>query len=567
MNEPTMDELNRQNREILDARLAASDLQRFRPPHIFWRRCNLRILMVTDNLSFSPTDDFGLGTFVKILLDTTRYGRPRITLANIGPWRAAHANPDYQGEDRIVDRIQNFRFDNPDHFSADKFDVVFLFGITSNYASSLRNGGTLEDTEIAALNAFQDGDGGLFATGDHGRLGWALCSRVARARDMRYWDNYPNSANSTNEVSMGGPRRNDTNVFRNGSNIFNDQSDDVPQTITPRIYQRSNALFRVRYPHPLLCGPNGIIRVMPDHPHEGECKIPDSLGETITVGASNAPEYPNATGGGARPVPEIISWNRVAAGRVSGSKDSTVAHSFPGICAYDGHRAGVGRVVTDATWHHFVNVNLVGIEGAGGVYGQGFLYSASGRASFEEIKSYYRNLMVWLCRPSLLNCIRSSLLLSVAIDARVQEAVLTTSGARIGTLNAKTLWLIGRHARDALGRFASLCQTHQFILELIPELTWRAFIDPWGPMERDDLDATVDNLPLMDLSPALDTVLGASIVSVYNAFFEKDRESLTKLSVEHVQDAGLEGAKEGLEQIQGELKATLGAAQAFNFLD
>lgn len=567
MNEPQMIHLNRQNREILEAKYKAADLERFKPPHIFWRRCKLRILMVTDSLSFSPSDDFGLGTFVKILLDTTRYGTPRITLANIGPWRASHANPDYSGESRIVDRIENFRFDNPDHFSSDKYDAVFLFGITSVYSNSLRNGGTLEDAEIEALNAFQDNKGGLFATGDHGRLGWALSSRVARARDMRYWDNYPNSADATNEVSMGGPRRNDTNVFRSGSNIFDDQSDDVPQTITPRIYQRSNAVFRVRYPHPLLCGPNGVIRVMPDHPHEGECKTPDSLDETITVGGGDEPEYPPATAGGARPVPEIISWNHVAAGRVSGSKDPTVAHSFPGICAYDGHRAGVGRVVTDATWHHFVNVNLVGKELGSGVHDQGFLYSAAGQAAFEEIKSYFRNLMVWLCRPSLLSCIRSSLLLSVAVNERVHEAVLTTSGAKIGKLNVKTIWLIGRHARNALGRFASQCQTHRLILDLIiPEISWRDFIDPWGPLKRDDLEDEITRLPLMDLSPVLDVVLGAAVVSVYNAFFEKDRKTLEKLSAEKVQEAGYAGAKEGLELAQRHLEETLGAAKALNLL-
>ncbi len=567
LNEPRTFQLNRQNREILEAKLNAADLERLRPPHIFWRRCKLRILMVTDRLSFSPTDDFGLGTFVKILLDTTRYGTPKVTLANIGPWRADHANPDYTGESRIVDRIQNFRFDNPDHFSTDKYDVVFLFGISSVYSNSLRNGGTLEDSEIEALNAFQDAKGGLFATGDHGRLGWALCSGVARARDMRYWDNYPNDADATNEVSMRGPRRNDTNAFRAGSNTFDDQSDDVPQTITPRIYQRSNGLFSVRYPHPLLCGPNGVIRVMPDHPHEGECKTPDSLNETIRVGASDEPEYPPATAGGARPVPEIVSWNRVAAGRTSSFKDPTVAHSFPGICAYDGHRAGVGRVVTDSTWHHFVNVNLVGKESGSGVYDQGFLYSAAGQAAFEEIKSYFRNLMVWLCRPSLLRCIRASLLLSIAVDARVHEAVLTTSGAKIGKLHVKTIWLIGRHARDALGRYASQCQTHRLILDLVlPELSWREFIDPWGPLELDDLEAETTRLQLVDLSPVLDVVLGAAVVSVYNSFFEKDRKSLEKLSVDKVQEAGYAGAKRGLKQAQRHLEETLGTAKGFNFL-
>ena len=46
---------------------------------------------------------------------------------------------------------------------------------------------------------------------------------------------------------------------------------------------------------------------MPDHPHEGECKTPVSLDETIVVNGGATAEYPNATGGGPRPQPEIIA--------------------------------------------------------------------------------------------------------------------------------------------------------------------------------------------------------------------------------------------------------------------
>lgn len=55
------------------------------------------------------------------------------------------------------------------------------------------------------------------------------------------------------------------------------------------------------------------------------------------------------------------------------------AHTFGAICAYDGWRAGpngVGRVVTDATWRHFINLNLVGGPPSGG---GGFPVSPEGR--------------------------------------------------------------------------------------------------------------------------------------------------------------------------------------------
>ena len=97
---------------------------------------------------------------------------------------------------------------------------------------------------------------------------------------------------------------------------------------------------------------------MPDHPHEGECVEPTDTNDAIDFGAPQGPEFPPATAGGVRPLPHVISTNTVPGGNVAelngALKDPTVPHSFGGICAYDGHLAGVGRVVTDATWHHFL---------------------------------------------------------------------------------------------------------------------------------------------------------------------------------------------------------------------
>lgn len=40
-------------------------------------------------------------------------------------------------------------------------------------------------------------------------------------------------------------------------------------------------------------------------------------------------------------------------------------HSFGLVSAYDGHPAGVGRITCDSTWHHFINVNLIGVLAGG----------------------------------------------------------------------------------------------------------------------------------------------------------------------------------------------------------
>jgi hypothetical protein len=108
----------------------------------------------------------------------------------------------------------------------------------------------------------------------------------------------------------------------------------------------------------------GRIDVFPDHPHEGQVKVPENLGLACRDGS---PEYPPATSGSGQVRPEIIARGRVAGGNTAsslngpGNKIPTRTHTFDVLAAYDGHRANVGRVVTDSTWHHFVNVKLIGI--------------------------------------------------------------------------------------------------------------------------------------------------------------------------------------------------------------
>jgi len=137
-----------------------------------------------------------------------------------------------------------------------------------------------------------NGGGGVFATGDHGALGVCLSGSIPRARSMRLWgDTSPNDA--LNEVSMTGPRRNDTNrIGPSAGSQFNDQSDVVPQPISPKMYQRWTGLWRYSYPHPLLCGPRGVIRVLPDHPHEGQCVLPANTNRSDTFAGYPIVEYP-----------------------------------------------------------------------------------------------------------------------------------------------------------------------------------------------------------------------------------------------------------------------------------
>jgi hypothetical protein len=515
---------------LLDEVLERHDAYRRHPLKIFpWllRPCRVRVLLVTDGgLDFSD-QDFGLSTFVTTLVnDTFHYVEFELTLAHL---RSNVTDAQVMvGAPGIARSIKNFRFDEPSHFAVDMYDQVWLFGIetffhSTSYDHRNNNKGTyppdrLGNVELSALSAFMNAGGGLFATGDHGLLGRNLGGSVTRARSMRLWG--PTSPNlSLDEVSMGGPRRNDTNrIGHDPGSQFDDQSDDVPQEIQPRLYSAQlSPFFHITYPHPLLCGPKGVIDVLPDHPHEGECVEPSNLGATYPF--DGTPEYPPAIGGGTL-APEVIARSSVPAGNDSdGSKLATVAHSFGAISAYDGHRAGIGRVVCDATWHHFVNINLVGeiSEPETSVKGRGFLASAAGEAHLAKIRAYYRNIAVWISPPLSHRCFTRKLIWALLYQHRVLEAVVATPQLELERTDVSLLFEIGIHARDVLGRTASRCQTLRWVLDLVleelPELIPE--IDPWVP-PRPEPDPPFP--PFVDPTPLVDIALGGALLALREEF-------------------------------------------------
>ena len=149
-------------------------------------------------------------------------------------------------------------------------------------------------------------------------------------------------------------------------------------------------------------------------------------------------------------------------------------------------------MVTDATWHHFVNVNLVGHIGepVGTPKSRGFLFSAQGQAHLEEIKAYYRNIAVWISRPANIVCMNRRLIWWLVWDARVMEATLTTVDIRLRTSTVHILWQIGKHARDALGRYAGQCQSNSlldWVLQPVASIKLKLALDPCVPRSDREL--------------------------------------------------------------------------------
>ncbi len=541
-------------------------------PELFypwWRRCSVKVLIVTDgNLNFGE-GDFGLSTFVRALKnDPPSRVQFNLTLAHINNVSDAQM---LSAEPGVSNRIKSFRFDNPVHFTADMYDQIWLFGIATNYAAVPGRGATLESNEINAIHAHMQRGGGVFATGDHGFLGQALCGGLPRVRGMRYWGDFPSSSDNQNQVSMTGPRRNDSNQEGNDTGTsFSDQSDDVPQPLDLLLYSSYGGFLRnARYPHPLMCGRMGRIDVFPDHPHEGECRVPVDMAQVF----GGAEEYPLGDDG-IQVEPEVVASGRVRAGNTTRStgpnpmKTPTVAQTFGVVSAYDGHRARVGRVVCDSTWHHFVNVNLIGVlEGNGfdefSIAGEsltkhdGFLSSPSGLAALSKIKNYYTNVGVWISPPERHTCFRRQVWWEMIFSDHLIEATLTSPDIALEKIPPSTLMHIGIHARDVFGRRAGRCQSLEWLIDWSREFIDVAWLDPWDPITRFQLLKGDPPLPAIDPMPMLDVALGAALISMRQQFpfpVEKITDEHDKIAMEAMSKGarfGIElAAKQTLEQFQ-----------------
>ncbi len=552
----SFDHLSAENRELLDVSLRRERLRRINPDLInpvLFPPCEVDILIVADGSIYFDDSDFGLETFVRTLLTSPgSYVEFNITLAHRDePDEFSSLPTDRQMLNYVSDiarRIKGFEFDDSSHFGSDMYDQVWLFGINGS-----RNAPT--DSELRAISEFMDGGGGLFATGDHGDLGKALSGEVPRARSMRLWDD------DSGRVGMTDDDRNDTN--RSGhdtSTDFYDQSDDIPQPIEPRMYHQQRGIVRSSFPHPLLCGPDGVIRVMPDHPHEGECVEPTDTSQTYSFDGYTIEEYPPGTGSSPRPLPEIISTSSVPAGNKAADdgfeKFATESQNFGGICAYDGHSAGVGRVVTDATWHHFLNVNLVGYSsGSTSTKRQGFLASSSGQDHLDEIKTYFRNIAVWISPESRISCMNTRTIWDLLYNDRVIEAVSTRPDITFEISDVRHVYDVGRHARDALGNYASQCQSRRLAIDLIrPHLEEEllAELDPWRPKSEEEVQRRSMEIPWTSPEPILELGLGGALIALREEFSDPGPDSH-----EEVEEAFDEVVNYGVERALGMAEETL----------
>jgi len=540
---------------------------------IFFRPCRVKVLLVADGgLDFSP-GNFGLSTFLEILhTPPGPYVKFDITVGH----RSTFANDTMvaMGNPAVVRSIKGIRFDNPDHFTPTMYDQVWLFGIITSIPTKAQPSPSdwtnrPTDAELRNISEFMDKGGGLFVTGDHGALGSALCGHIPRARSMRLWFAQTGPYGNPVAPDMNSPQRNDTNrPGANGVFDFDDQSDDIPQEIIPKYYTKKISIWkRIRWPHPLLCGPKGVIKVLPDHPHEGECVAPYEFNRSFTFNGYTSKEYPNALEGGGQIVPEVVAFSTVLPG--NNVKDPTVAQTFGAISAYDGELAGVGRVVADATWHHFVNINLIGYPGAADpVKTQGFLASPAGQKHFEEIKAYYRNIAVWISPTAKRRCMRRHVIWYLLWDHRLLEAVSAGTPLKLRGSSIDLILSVGRHARDAMGKFAGRCQTEVWLLDylkwLLPQRIFE-ILNPWDipkfDKRREIPLPEPDPVPWFDPDPIMDIALGGGIIALREEFPEANPAVVTKAE-NSLDDILLSGSQRAMQQSIGTIDLSIKGAES-----
>jgi hypothetical protein len=406
---------------------------------------DLKVLVVADGarFTFGPrqstsqanADYFGVSDFVAALRGSTA---PTIQVDT------AHRRGATFAGSTDVDTSLGLTFPGDFVFTSidlSTYDVLWLFGDEGLNGGSpgSSHDAEISDDEKIAIATFMDSGGGLFAVGDHDGIGAHMCGGLPRVRTMRRWFEWdhpmsdPASGQSfeTNWSAIGlssNPNQKDRNDTlqpdaADGKWYFNDQSDAIPQ---PLLRSDGTPITASPDVHPILRGAEGaIIAMFPDHMHEGEATDLTTIGaggvafspddashNPIKVtfhgsgGVAQFVEYP--TVGGFRPQPGVIAW-----GHDSGHPTQLGAELFPttnpktrGILSvYDGHGAGVGRVLTGSTFHHYLDKNLVGDpQTQSSTPGQGPTGSDTGfqaaPAILDPIHDFYVNAVTWLARPN-----------------------------------------------------------------------------------------------------------------------------------------------------------------------
>ncbi len=482
-----------------------------------WGRCEVNVLLVADGALSFGVNSFGLSEFItafrQLEIEANVHIKYNVTVAH----RRTEAyllgigipDPLAKTSTFVKNSIENCSFgpiSGKNDVNLNSFDQLWLFGIDSST-------GALTSGERTVIESFMDNKGGVFSTGDHGALGAALSGQLKRIKSMRLWASTDADVQS-DEVSMTGMRRNDTNRPGAGqtvSNQFGNQSDHIPQEIAPRV-------FAGGLPHPLLSistskRASGIIDIMPDHPHEGEC----AQEKEFTANGTTVRSQIIATS-------FVLSGSTTAGG---GGKTPTLPHCFPSIHVWDGRQANVGRIVVDSTWHHFVNINLNGFN----------------QPEFDTIQQYYMNIAKWISKPKIMLCRYKFVIIDLWLKSNLIEASLNSPDQDLKDITIKDLISIGSLAQEELETKMSPSEAREFMVDsmemIAPEFA--AELDSWKPQEIKSQFPVkwIDEMKMARLA------VGVGFIALRDSGLKE--KGLNRKNIDRIPEIFAEGLKTGLQ--------------------
>ncbi len=387
------------------------------------------------------------------------------------------------------------------------FDEFWLFGwyqirVEQDFDPDFGGGrdNELDENEAAALEEWMN-SGGILISGDHSEpppkkpttdpietflcLGRALGHKVKRAGELRQWKgpftNQPGSSFNT--------------LVRTAEHdeLFDDlQIDCLPQSISLLSFAPDGS------PHPIFRGTTQTIRILPDHKHEGQLILPDLS------------EWPPAS----TPIPHKPKPRFVAMGC-----DKRSCESHPLLAVYNGDEAGVGRIIADSSWHHYLNKNLAGLD----------------IPTLDLLKQLFHNIAFYLAPLSKRQEMAREMFKFLVRHPDVQEE------------RGNSPYEVGRVALQILSANSTQCEIDELLRIALP---------PDAEVSNENLSSPewVRSFP-----PTQDLVLGAII----NRFFQTAFERLAAaeagaipphLTEEDIISAGLEDAlKVHIESLKGTL--------------
>jgi hypothetical protein len=369
----------------------------------------IRILFYTDLLGINedPCSDFGISRLKELILFKTRLYcsifKVHIQLLNRHQDADGH---EVQGGTAITEHLLS------------QFDEVWFFGFRQcNLDDQPYN--ELNNDEVRALQKWMT-KGGVMVTGDHSNvdprlmdnrrtdpktylnLGRAIGHRLPRAGQLRFWEGPPTSEVKDPDITKRDNYNTNVGNDPNALDTLELQSDTDAQELLLTLDPDPHRLFWWYINEKQEIVP---VSRFPDHMHEGRLRVPEFLDG----------EWPAES-----PLPVVVA-------RGTDKRFPKPKRIYDLVIAYDGNQAEVGRIVSDSSFHHYLNINLVGFP-------SDLLEHPLPGSDLDQIATYYLNLLLWLAPEDMRKRIENQLPFNLARHPQLLEvkgSTLTELG-RVG---------------------------------------------------------------------------------------------------------------------------------------